>query len=273
MKPLRKIAFVANADKPGAIELARQLRDIVCDHLDECPLLESKDVPPEFLKGMDACCVIGGDGTILGVVPHAVRYGVPVIGVNHGKLGFLTTYTREEAKSCLVELVCGEYTLTHRLLLSCRTADGQEGLALNDVVIRAAAYTGLVDLEVRCDGKLMNNFSSDGLIFATPTGSTAYNLAANGPIVHPGARVIAVTPISPHTLSNRSVVLSSDVTLSVSFNGDEAIPVISVDGRSIFRGNDASCFPIEISASKYRFVLVHQVGYEHFAIVRSKLKW
>lgn len=255
------------------MEYGGRLRERVCGRLEACRIHESESLEPAFLRGMDACCVIGGDGTILGVVPEAVEQDVPVIGINYGKLGFLTTYTQEEAEHCLEGLIMGDYELTHRSLLVCRTADGQEALALNDVVVKSAPNTGLVHLRVEKSGHFVNNFSSDGLIFSTPTGSTAYNLAAGGPIVHPEARVIAMTPISPHTLSNRSVVFSDREVLTVDALNAETAPQVTLDGRYPFKAFGRQAYPLQLSVSDRRFTLIHQVNYEHFSIVRSKLGW
>jgi len=273
VKPLRKLAFVVNSGKPGAIEYTQNLRDLVCRDLDACEIFLREPLEPGFLEGMDACCVIGGDGTILNVVSGAVASGVPVIGINYGKLGFLTTYTRDEAESCMSRLIAGDYELTHRSLLLCRTGDGQEAMALNDVVVKSASNFGLVNLRVCKNGRLVNNFSSDGLISSTPTGSTAYNLAAGGPIMHPSADAIAMTPISPHTLSNRSVVFSDEVTLSIDAIQPETLPQVSIDGRYPYENFGPGSFPLEVAVSSKRFTLIHQVNYDHFAIVRSKLKW
>ena len=273
VKPLKKLAFVVNTGKPGAMEYAHGLRGQICQTLETCTIHEGDALEPGFLEGMDACCVIGGDGTILNVVAEAVSASVPVMGVNYGNLGFLTTYTRNEAQSCLPNLIAGDYEKTHRSLLECRTANGETAMALNDVVVKSGSKTGLIHLRVRKNGLLVNNFSSDGLLFSTPTGSTAYNLAAGGPIMHPAAEAIAMTPISPHTLSNRSVVFSSKEKLTVDTIQATTLPQVSLDGRYPLQQFSQDSFPLEISVSEKTFTLIHQVNYEHFAIVRSKLKW
>ncbi len=276
MPPLKHLAFVVNEGKTGSLEYAGQLRDRIANHLDSSKIFEGSSLKPEDLQGVDACCVIGGDGTILGVVEEAVAFNIPVIGINFGKLGFLTTYTQEEADRCLADLIQGDYINTTRSLLAVKSATGSESIALNDVVVKGAPNTGLAHLQVWQNSKLVNNFSCDGLVFTTPTGSTAYNLAAGGPIMHPSAEALAMTPISPHTLSNRSVVFSSEVSLSLDLASPtpgQAAPQIAVDGRYPFQDEGPAGLPLEISLSSKKFTLIHQASYEHFAIVRSKLKW
>jgi NAD+ kinase len=275
-QPLKKLAIVVNDGKSGARAYAGQLLKSIQSHLDAAELFDGSSLSHHDLDDVDACCVIGGDGTILGVVKSAVRHEIPVIGINYGKLGFLTTYTQEEAERCLPALIGGDYLTTERTLLAVKSAHGREAIALNDVVVKGAQNTGLAHLQVWQNGKSVNNFSCDGLIIATPTGSTAYNLAAGGPIMHPAAEAIAMTPISPHTLSNRSVVFSSRVNLTVGLadpSKDQPIPQISVDGYHPFECEGPECMPLDISVSAKKFTLIHQVDYEHFAIVREKLKW
>jgi NAD+ kinase len=272
MKPLRRIAFVVNAGKEGALQYAGRLIDSVSPDLEHHSILQGDDLSENALSGYDACCVIGGDGTILGVVCPAVKHGVPVIGINYGKLGFLTTYTQEEADDCLKDLIAGHYHQTHRTLLTCINAHQQEALALNDVVIKSSSNASLVELQVSQNGSLVNTYNSDGLIFSTPTGSTAYNLAAGGPIMHPGSHVLAMTPVSPHTLSNRSMVFPSEVQLSVDSVKPHPVPQIILDGRLPF-GHETGSFPVRIGVSEKRFTLLHRDDYDHFTIVRNKLKW
>src|SRR5262249_28113680 len=157
-------------------------------------------LPKGWLNGCDACCVIGGDGTLLGVARESARAQVPIIGVNRGSLGFLTTFSDDEALVHFAGLLGGAFHIDHPTMLDCSTRPGLHDLALNDVLIKDEVNLRLVRLEVVADGKLVTEYTCDGLIFSTPTGSTAYNLSASGPIVHPSAGVIAITPICPHTL-------------------------------------------------------------------------
>jgi len=271
MQPIRKLAFVINEQKPGASELAQTLMAIAkkagakIKHTGQFPL------PAGFLKGFDACCVIGGDGTLLGVAREAARAQVPIIGVNRGSLGFLTTFSADEARAQFTTLLDGAYQVAWRSLLDCSTGPGQHDLALNDVLIKDELNSRLVRLEVFADDELVTEFSCDGLIFCTPTGSTAYNLSAGGPIIHPGAEVIGMTPICPHTLSNRSIIFQHGVRLRVGNRNEGSRLLVAVDGRH----NRVTCetTPVEISLSKLKLPLVQRVDYSHFSVVRTKLKW
>ena len=224
-----------------------------------------------FLKGFDACCVIGGDGTLLGVVREAAREQVPVIGVNRGSLGFLTTFSAEEARAHFADLLAGTYRIAARALLDCSTGPGQHDLALNDVVIKDEVNSRLVRLEVFAGDELVTDYYCDGLIFTTPTGSTAYNLSAGGPLIHPAAEVIAMTPVCPHTLSNRSIIFRNDVRLRVYNRIDHSRLLVAMDGQRNLTFCQGS--PVEISISPLKLALVQRVDYSHFAVVRTKLQW
>jgi NAD+ kinase len=271
MKPIRSIAFVINAGKPGAVGLAREL--VAAARAKGVRLKQTTRFPLArgYLRGCDACCVIGGDGTLLGVVREAALERVPLIGVNRGSLGFLTTFSPEEARCEFDGLLEGSFHVDKRAMLECRVAGGRPGLALNDVVIKDEVTTRLVHLEVFADGELVTDYLSDGLIFATATGSTAYNLSAGGPIVHPRADVIALTPICPHTLTNRTIIFRDSVRLRVLNRSKGVRLLVGIDGHG---GMEASTDePVDISIARVRLALVQRKGYSHFAVTRTKLKW
>ena len=271
MQPIRRLAFVVNEQKAGAPELGRMLMatareaGVEIDHTVRFPL------PEGFLKGFDACCVIGGDGTLLGVVGAAAREQVPVIGVNRGSLGFLTTFSAEEARAHFAELLTGVYRIATRALLDCSTGPGQHDLALNDVVIKDEVNSRLVRLEVLAGAELVTDYYCDGLIFTTPTGSTAYNLSAGGPLIYPTADVIAMTPVCPHTLSNRSIIFRNDVKLRIFNRSASSRLLVAMDGQRNLTFCQGS--PVEISIAPLKLALVQRVDYSHFAVIRTKLQW
>ena len=271
MQPIRRLALVINEQKAGAPELgdvliaAARTAGVELVHTSCFPL------PEGFLKGCDACCVVGGDGTLLGVVREAAREEVPVIGVNRGGLGFLTTFSAEEARMHFAELLAGAYRIAHRSLLDCSTGPGQHDLALNDVLIKDEVNSRLVRLEVFADDELVTSYHGDGLIFSTPTGSTAYNLSAGGPLIYPTADVIALTPVCPHTLSNRSIIFRDDVKLRVYNRTAKSRLLVAMDGQRKLTFCQGS--PVEIAISPLRLALAQRVGYSHFAVVRTKLQW
>jgi NAD+ kinase len=271
MKPIRKLAFVVNEDKPGALDLARTLMAVAKQAGVKLKLTTRSTLATGFLRGVDACCVIGGDGTLLGVAHDAAREQVPIIGVNRGSLGFLTTFSADEARAHFSGVLGGKYKIAQRSMLDCSTGTGKRGLALNDVLVKNEVNSRLVRLEVVADGELVTDYYCDGLIFSTPTGSTAYNLSAGGPLVHPAAEVIAMTPICPHTLSNRSIIFRENVRLRVFNRSDASKLLVALDGQRNLQVGIGS--PVEISISKLKLSLVQRSDYSHFSVVRTKLKW
>jgi NAD+ kinase len=271
MTPIRRLAFVVNAQKPGAPELAADLIALAAAAGVAVGVIESFPVPPGCLLGYDACCVIGGDGTLLGIAAEAARAAVPIIGVNRGSLGFLTTFSPDDIRECFPALLAGEFQITYRALLACSTDAGAADLALNDVLIKAKVNSRLVGLEVTADGEFVTDYDCDGLIFATPTGSTAYNLSAGGPLIHPSAEVIALTPICPHTLSNRSIILRAGVKLVVRNLSADSTLLVTCDGQRDYRVSGRE--PITITLAAERLPLVQRRDHAHFAVVRSKLNW
>jgi NAD+ kinase len=271
MSPIRKLTLAINASKDGAAELGRELTAIATKAGVSVRTIEAQPVAAGALAGQDACCVIGGDGTLLGVAREAARAQVPLIGVNRGSLGFLTTFSADEARTHFAALLGGAYRLTGRAMLECGPAGGERDLALNDVLIKAQENSRLVRLEVEADGELVTEYTCDGLILCTPTGSTAYNLSAGGPIIHPSAEVIALTPICPHTLSNRSIILRQDVPLRIHNRTPDSPLLVALDGQRHpgIRQSEV----VEVSISKLRVPLVQAENYSHFTVVRTKLKW
>jgi NAD+ kinase len=262
---------VVNRSKPGAREIGERMRSIGRRHSDEVRLTEEHPLPEGFLSGCEVACVIGGDGTFLGVVPEAYRHGAKVLGVNLGKLGFLATFSPEGIAREFGEILAGEYELEDRMLLAATDPEGRRRFCLNDAVIKQTLSSRLMMLEVFADGDFVNGFACDGLIFATPTGSTAYNLSAGGPIVHPDVRGITLTPICPHTLSNRTVILPTEMTIEVRPDAESREPQVTLDGQLSF--GDGGAFPLVIRKAEKPLEMVHGRGYSHFRTLRSKLGW
>ena len=271
MPRLRKLAFVVNAEKAGASDLARELMTVARREGAGVRAIARIPLRRGALRGCDACCVIGGDGTLLGAAGEAARTGVPLIGVNRGSLGFLTTFSPDEARAQFGDLIRGHFRIDRRAMLKGAIGSAPPDIVLNDVLIKAEANSRLVRLEVVADGELVTDYICDGLIFSTATGSTAYNLSAGGPIIHPAARVIAMTPICPHTLSNRTVIFPESVKLEV-FNraGGERL-LVAMDGqRNLGVCSDE---PVRISIAPLRLSLVQHPDYRYFSVVRTKLNW
>ncbi len=271
MKPIQSITFAVNSSKPGAEEAARYLAGIAeCEGV-QTRITSEYPLSTDALKGQDLCCVIGGDGTLLSVLDAALHSEAAVLGVNMGKLGFLATFTEAEAARDLPHLIKGEYSIAERSVLCCRTQNGESAFGLNDVVLKETEGSGLIRLKVSANGNTVSEYHCDGLIFSTPTGSTAYNLSAGGPIIGPKVSAIAMTPICPHTLGNRSVIFDNSSKITVAYLEPGTCPRITIDGRVRFKAENN--FPIEITVAEKSFRLMQNPDHSHFAIVRDKLNW
>jgi NAD+ kinase len=273
MPPFSKLAFVYNSEKPGAAELAQELMEIarLAGGAKKLKISGDRKLPKDFFKDCDACCVIGGDGTLLGAVRGAAEADIPIIGVNQGSLGFLTTFSADEARAQFASLLEGDYRIARRALLDCKTGPRRTDVALNDVLVKDAKPSRIVRLEVYANDKLVTEYTCDGLIFSTPTGSTAYNLAAGGPIVHPQAEVIAMTPICPHTLSNRTIIFRNDVKLRVVNCTAGSRLLVAMDGQRNMVVTEG--MPVEISVDARTLALAQRRDYSHYEVMRAKLKW
>ncbi|MFK8053338.1 MAG: NAD(+)/NADH kinase [Woeseiaceae bacterium] len=224
----------------------------------------------------DLFIAIGGDGTMLYAARKAVGHDIPLLGINLGKLGFLTDVSPEETESSLAAVLENRALTESRLLLDTAIMrDGERiasALAMNDVVLGRRDTGRMVDFETRVNGVFVNNHAGDGLIVATPTGSTAYALSCGGPIIQPGLNAIAVVPVCPHTLSDRPVVLPADALIEVERTERYQTPAeISVDGQ--FLATLESGDTLTIQASTQRLTLIHPPGYDYFELLRSKLNW
>lgn len=271
MRPLDSIAFVINETKAGAPELARELIAIAAK---ACPFYRVTGKFPlekEFLKEVSACCVIGGDGTLLGVAEECAESSIPVIGINRGGLGFLTTFSGEEAVRLFPGVLQGNYCMTERSMIKATASHGKSALALNDAVIKDLHSGSILNLNVENEAGTITDYLCDGIIFATPTGSTAYNLSAGGPLISPGARVFAMTPICPHTLSNRSIIFDAKTKLWVKDAWNSKTLQVILDGVDKLTIKPGERVLLETSDKQLS--LIHQQGFNHFEVVRTKLKW
>lgn len=230
----------------------------------------------EIAPDMDIIVILGGDGTFLHVAEQASRFGIPVAGVNLGGLGFLTEVAVEECYETLQAILDGAVKTEERMMLRARIhADGRTGewrYALNDVVVSRGNLDRIVQLSTWADEEYITTYRADGLVFSTPTGSTAYNLSAGGPIVQPGVRSILVTPICPFMLESRPVLLPATVRLTTRLADGESREVkVIVDGQPAWdmRGNHH----LEVEASDRPLRLICSLRKGYFEILRNKLNW
>lgn len=223
-------------------------------------------------KDVDLIIVLGGDGTMLGVGRTISHMGVPMVGINQGRFGFLADISFDAMEKELTSILEGNYITDERMLLSVKVMRDNkliyESLALNDIVIKSGSR--LIELELSVSQKLLHNQRSDGIIVATPTGTTAYALSAGGPILHPGLDSVAIVPISPHTLSNRPIAINAEQPISVKIiDMDEGF--LSVDGQIKFPLDLRD--QIYIQKSSNCVTILHPKDYCYFEMLRNKLNW
>ncbi|MCL4155394.1 UNVERIFIED_CONTAM: hypothetical protein GTU68_020739, partial [Idotea baltica] len=230
----------------------------------------------ELFDKIDLAIVIGGDGTLLHVARRAAEADIPVVGVNLGRLGFLTDIAQKEMLSEIDLILDGNFTIEERMMLDVRVLKDKkeiyQQIALNDVVIGKHALEKLINWQAHLNNQFVTAARSDGVIFATPTGSTAYALSAGGAIMHPRVNVISMVPVSPHTLTNRPIGLPGDANIEVTIhNRTKDCAHVSSDG--LIGCNLEGDEIIKITQSKYTVKLVHTENYNYFAMLRVKLGW
>lgn len=230
----------------------------------------------ELAQHADLIIAVGGDGTMLHAAALTGAGMVPLLGVNRGRLGFLSDVSPTEMLQNLDDIIGGNFTTDSRLQLKAQLtrADGTEisAIALNDVVLQRRDTGRMLDFETRIAGRYVNTHMGDGLIAATPTGSTAYTLSCGGPIMEPQLDAIVVVPICPHTLSDRPIVLSADQDIEVSLlPREDTSAEVSVDGHAL--GEFGTEDSLLISRAESRTTLIHPPGYDFYEILRSKLHW
>ena len=228
----------------------------------------------ELGRRADLAIVIGGDGTMLNIARAFAPHDVALIGVNQGRLGFLTDISVETMIGTIGAILDGKFVTEKRMLLEGRVRSRAQkmskALAFNDVVVSKGARANMIELEVRIDGEFIYNQRSDGLIVATPTGSTAYAMSAGGPIVHPALSVMALVPVSPHTLSNRPILVSSDAVVDIIIR-NAADPRVHFDGHTRFDLHEGDC--VTVRRYSRAISLLHPAGHSYYTMLREKLNW
>ena len=279
---IREVGIVARKDSRQALRTAAELvewleRRRLAVAVDEATL-RARDLEGvsayEPGRGYDLVVALGGDGTLLGVA-RSVPPGVPILGVNLGRLGFLTELTRKNLYPSLVKVLAGDYKIDERALydVELRRATGAAASfrAFNDAVIAKSALSRIIELELKVDGHLVARFRSDGLIVSTPNGSTAYNLSAGGPIVYPALPVAVLTPICPHTLSLRPIVVPDSRPIEVTLQTESEEVYLTVDGQEGQSLGYRDTVVVRRSPSPVH--LIRMPGRTFYASLRNKLNW
>lgn len=277
--------MIANTEKPVSRNILRSAlalilragRTALCDQA-TAEFAEMKvgvcASQAELASKVDLLLVCGGDGTILRVVREIDGTNTPIFGINAGRLGFLTAVPSQKMPEALRKIWRGEYTIEVRALLEASgTAQNKKFVhtALNDIVISRGAVPRMIDLHVQVDGHSLTHYRCDGLIVSSPTGSTAYSLSAGGAIISPDANVVAITPICPHALSNRSVIVGLDSRIDVKVMTKRVDTTISMDGQ--VQLDLAARDTVSIRRSRSTVRLLHLGGQSFFETLRQKLHW
>jgi NAD+ kinase len=274
--------------KPGKPELGMVVREVagwlrahqytlICDAVtaefcQDCAPVERA----EMIRQMpDFIIVLGGDGTLLATGHDVARAGIPIVGVNLGSLGFLTEVKQEEIHQALEALDSGRCAVSLRSMLECRLLRNGRVIAtyeaLNDVVVNQGALARITDFDLRINGQFVSNYKADGLIVATPTGSTAYSLAAGGPILAPDVPAFVITPVASHALTNRPLVVQDTDVIEISMKSSREAAILAIDGQQgapVVDGDIVQC-----RKSELRVKLLKLPERSFFDVLRMKLKW
>ena len=245
---------------------------------DTADVAEIEGYPTADVAGIGAQCdlgvVVGGDGTMLGIGRQLARHGTPLVGINQGRLGFVTDIPLDQYRTVLPPMLAGEYDEDHRTLMHAIVVrDGHavfDALALNDVVVNRGATSGMVELRIEVDGHFVSRERCDGLIIATPTGSTAYALSAGGPLLHPSNPGWVMVPIAPHTLSNRPIVLPdvAEVAIELVAGRDASANFDMQSLASLLHGDR-----VTVRRSQHKVRFLHPRGWSYFDTLRKKMHW
>ncbi|MCX8031229.1 MAG: NAD(+)/NADH kinase [Thermodesulfovibrionales bacterium] len=280
---MKRIGIICKKGKEEAIEIVRDflsyLRkkevevfiDSEIAHFLQEEGVDKKDISSE----VDLIMVFGGDGTILSVARLIGGRNVPILGVNLGGLGFITEINKNEIYEAIDQVLEDKYCIEERIMLQAKVFRNDDIAAsfvvLNDVVINKGTLARIIDLETYVNKTYLTRFKSDGLIISTPTGSTAYSLSAGGPILYPTLNCLIITPICPHTLTHRSIVLPDDFTVEVLLNSDKEDVVLTLDGQVGFTLHKDD--KIEVRKSEFKTKILIPPNRDYFQVLRKKLKW
>ena len=288
--PIQRIGVVVKRHQPDALQTLCRLTEWLSARgisLLGTPEIESERIEHEtgcaveivaqekLAASVDLILVLGGDGTMIGTARMIGDTDVPVIGVNYGGLGYLAEFRIEELFVALESILKGEFKLEKRVMLAVELFRGQDLVSgnrvLNDVVINKSALARIIEIEAYLNQQFVNSFRADGLIVSTPTGSTAYNLSAGGPVIYPSMNAIVITPICPFTLSNRPIVVPDDAEIELRLKTPEEEVALTLDGQVGFplKVEDR----VIIRKSRTTFNLVQPMNRNYFEVLRDKLRW
>jgi NAD+ kinase len=287
---MKRIGIIAKQNKPEAVTITGRLVEwlqpkgvevYIEEGIEKSlrPNLRAPFLNPvkreEIPSHAEMIIVLGGDGTLLSVARLVGSHEVPILGVNLGGLGFLTEIRLEELYRVLERVIQGDFVTDERVVFHAAVIRRGERLAefivLNDAVINKGALARIIDLETTINGEYLTTFKSDGLIISTPTGSTAYNLSAGGPIVYPSLHCIIITPICPHTLTNRPIMIPDDVEVRAILKSKQQEVILTLDGQQGFVLEFGDV--VEVKKAEGKILLIKSPYRHYFEVLREKLKW
>ncbi len=276
---MKSFLILANTDKDVNLELSNKIADYLSQHNASSVIIsdmsihyEGKYIREEFLRGVEAVIVLGGDGTMLRAVHSLGDHGIPLLGINLGTLGFLTEVEESNVFHALDRLLCDDFMLEQRMMIEGRVKNHVYH-ALNDVVITRAGFSRIIGLNIYVNEQLLDTYEADGVIVATPTGSTGYNLSAGGPIVSPKSKAIVVTPISPHSLTAKSVVFDSSDKIRIEIvkkrKTQDTEAIVSFDGENNMELAAGDMVTATLSLRTVRLIKMYDVNF--FSVLRDKI--
>ncbi|MBX3244339.1 MAG: NAD(+)/NADH kinase [Acidobacteria bacterium] len=288
-RPIKNVGIVVKPDHSEAWQTAGELKEwltargigVSTFRIDGNPPTEPEkkgqlsDEAREIVERSELIVVLGGDGTMISTARMIGDADILVLGVNYGSLGYLTDFRIEEMYSAIEAIFEGNYEIDRRVMLGAEHWRGDEmqakGRVLNDVVINKAAIARVIEIDVNLNGLFVNSFRADGLIVSTPTGSTAYNLSAGGPIIFPSMNAVVLTPICPFTLTNRPIVIPDEAEIELCLKDENEGVVLTLDGQTAYslRSGDK----VKIRKSRTTFNLLQPPNRNYFDVLRNKLKW
>lgn len=283
----KRVGLLGRREHPGVYQIVADLLTLldergievtIEDRLATLAHFEKRAMKPRDIIGemVDLAIVIGGDGSLLSAARTLVRHSTPVIGINRGRLGFLTDVSPDELIPQVTAVLDGHYSLESRFLLDVEVVRGESvigaGEALNDIVVNSGTSAQMIEFELTIDGEFVYRLNADGLILATPTGSTAYSMSAGGPIMNPALDAIVLVPMFPHSLTSRPIVVHGDSEIRIDVVSRNQIhPPVTCDGQVSLTALPGDA--IFVRKKSDRLTLVHPPGHSFYASCRDKLRW
>ena len=278
LKVINKAGIILKPDSPEIKDDFNEIKKYFAVHNIELLLEENsakmigeKDglCLEELASKVDFLVSIGGDGTLLSVVRKSFKHDLPILGIHMGTLGFLTDILTDELETFLNDFVNQNYRIDNRMLVECTVGDKQF-VAFNDIVISRKTVSSMIKLKAKIDGSSFNSYYGDGVIISTPTGSTAYNLSVGGPIVYPLTEAFIITPVAPHSLTQRPLVMPADIQIEFKVI-DEQGAVLLIDGQDTYEVEEGTIIKVTIALKKAK--LIHRTKRNFFEVLNDKLAW